>query len=400
MHTSLVTKSPSRYRWDIFCRIVDNYGDIGVCWRLAKQLANEHHLTVRLFVDLPEVAQQIISDLNTSDPKQWLSGVEVYIWHDDLYVNETADVVIEAFSCDLPERYIATIPLKINGMVDVKQSAMWLNLEYLSAEKWVGDFHAKPSTNPATGLVKYFFFPGFNRATGGLLRETDLIVRRDVFQADAVTQWQFLRQLGVYSISPVTIKISLFCYLHAPIISLLHVLSASNYPIVLFVPDSAILKTILQWSGVDGSSFEANKVFKKGNLSIHIVPFLTQDDYDKLLWLCDLNFVRGEDSWVRAIWAARPFIWQPYFQQESTHILKLNAFLDDYCQQLNVTVTQALRDLSNIWLSPASSVDTLASCWNNYVQQLEPYKTHAQIYTNQLARQADLASKLVDFCNQ
>ncbi len=36
---------------DIFCAVVDNYGDIGVCWRLARQLAHEHGMTVRLWVD-------------------------------------------------------------------------------------------------------------------------------------------------------------------------------------------------------------------------------------------------------------------------------------------------------------------------------------------------------------
>ena len=25
--------------WDMFCRVIDNYGDIGVCWRLAADLA-------------------------------------------------------------------------------------------------------------------------------------------------------------------------------------------------------------------------------------------------------------------------------------------------------------------------------------------------------------------------
>ena len=37
--------------WDIFCTVVDNYGDIGVCWRLARQLAAEHGFAVRLWVD-------------------------------------------------------------------------------------------------------------------------------------------------------------------------------------------------------------------------------------------------------------------------------------------------------------------------------------------------------------
>ncbi|MBY0444112.1 MAG: elongation factor P maturation arginine rhamnosyltransferase EarP, partial [Burkholderiales bacterium] len=38
-------------RWDIFCRVIDNYGDIGVCWRLARQLSFEHGFAVRLMVD-------------------------------------------------------------------------------------------------------------------------------------------------------------------------------------------------------------------------------------------------------------------------------------------------------------------------------------------------------------
>ena len=25
--------------WDLFCRVIDNHGDLGVCWRLARDLA-------------------------------------------------------------------------------------------------------------------------------------------------------------------------------------------------------------------------------------------------------------------------------------------------------------------------------------------------------------------------
>ena len=38
--------------WDVFCRVVDNYGDAAVCWRLARQLADEHGARVRLWIDL------------------------------------------------------------------------------------------------------------------------------------------------------------------------------------------------------------------------------------------------------------------------------------------------------------------------------------------------------------
>ena len=36
--------------WDIFCQVIDNFGDIGVCWRLAADLAARGH-QVRLWVD-------------------------------------------------------------------------------------------------------------------------------------------------------------------------------------------------------------------------------------------------------------------------------------------------------------------------------------------------------------
>ena len=399
MNSSLVDNNPVAAKWDIFCRIVDNYGDIGVCWRLARQLVYEHHLTVRLFIDLPEVAQKIIPNLNTSLTQQLVGGVEVHVWEDgifykDGFVEDVAEVVIEAFGCGLPEQYSAAIHF------NSRQASIWLNLEYLSAEKWVDDFHAKPSVNPNTGLIKHYFFPGFSHAAGGVLREADLIARRDIFQANNALQLEFLQQLHVQITHPNDIKISLFCYPHAPLLNMLKVLSSGSCSINFFVPDSIILTTISQFLEEDKTNLKVGSVYKKGCLSIYIVPFLSQDDYDKLLWCCDVNFVRGEDSWVRAIWAGQPFIWQPYFQQEESHIIKLNAFLDDYCRHLEVTATTVLRQMNHAWLKATSSTDFLATCWSDYVQRLELYKAHAQAYTKQLAIQTDLASRLVDFCNK
>ncbi|HET9045379.1 MAG TPA: elongation factor P maturation arginine rhamnosyltransferase EarP, partial [Casimicrobiaceae bacterium] len=39
-------------RWDVFCKVVDNFGDAGVCWRLARQLVAEHDLAVTLWIDV------------------------------------------------------------------------------------------------------------------------------------------------------------------------------------------------------------------------------------------------------------------------------------------------------------------------------------------------------------
>ncbi len=419
-------------RWDIFCRVVDNYGDIGVCWRLARQLAHEHQLTVRLFVDCLSVdclaidylsaAQKIIPNLSLSQSTQMIDGVEVYFWSDERVVEQVADVVIEAFACGLPASYSEKI--QTNKAHAIKIS--WINLEYLSAETWVDDFHATASVNPINGMSKHFFFPGFNETTGGLLREADLILKRDEFLLNTHAQVQFWQQLGVADIAQSStqnnaqssIKISLFCYPHAPVLDLLQSMATGQNSVNLFVPSNAILAAIAAFFEVDNQAVTIGSRLTKGNLQVAIIPFLSQNDYDKLLWSCDVNFVRGEDSWLRAIWAAKPFIWQPYFQQEQAHLVKLNAFLDGYCRGYDhgfeSSTNNAMRRLSVAWatntkadianqnehLANTPKPPTLSNDWTDFIGELTSYKSHAQRYTQQLSKQPDLATKLVIFCNK
>ena len=163
-------------RWDLFCRVIDNFGDVGVCWRLAKQLRDEYGFEVRLWVDDLNVASKIVTGLDATLKSQKVNGVEVCLWGDDAsFANVMpADVVIEAFACELPNPYIQNM---------VANKPIWLNLEYLSAETWVEDFHAQSSIHPSTGLVKTFFFPGFSDNTGGLIREQHLIAKREAAKA-------------------------------------------------------------------------------------------------------------------------------------------------------------------------------------------------------------------------
>ena len=143
---------------DLFCTVIDNYGDAGVCWRLARQLATEQAWAVRLWIDDP-------ATIDLLAPNQTL--IDVRAWTDDFVSSEAADVVIEAFACNLPPTYIAAMKAR-------QRPPVWINLEYLSAEEWVAGCHGLPS--PQAGLEKYFFFPGFVAGTGGLLRERDLAV--------------------------------------------------------------------------------------------------------------------------------------------------------------------------------------------------------------------------------
>jgi uncharacterized repeat protein (TIGR03837 family) len=216
------------------------------------------------------------------------------------------DVVVSGFHAPLPDRY--------RRLMTARQT--WINLEYLSAEGWVDDFHGLPSPQ-ADGLTQYFFYPGFTARTGGLLREHDLIARRDEFQADAQAATDFLAFLGVQR-RPAETLASLLCYPDAPLDGLARRLAGSDTALHLVAPRGAAA------GAIDPAALAAASA---GQLRITEVPFLAQYDYDRLLWACDLNFVRGEDSWIRALWAARPFVWQIYKQADGIHLGKLEAFL-------------------------------------------------------------------------
>lgn len=67
-----------RVTWDIFCSVVDNYGDIGVTWRLARQLAAEHDLDVRLWVDDLAAFVRVCPSADVQLAEQLQQGVSSY----------------------------------------------------------------------------------------------------------------------------------------------------------------------------------------------------------------------------------------------------------------------------------------------------------------------------------
>ncbi len=349
-------------RWDIFCKIVDNFGDIGVCWRLARQLRVEHGLQIRLWIDDLNAAQTIITNLDLAKNQQVCEDISILHWQEKADFSGAADVVIEAFSCGLPPAYLAAM---------AQQKSKWVNLEYLSAEPWVVDFHGKPSPQ-ANGLTRYFYFPGFTESTGGLIRERDVEIGQETNHEN-------------------TLKISLFCYPHASIHDLFTALQANNHAVNVYVPATSILPQIADFFGAE--TITAGDYFTHDNLHVHVLPFLSQTDYDTLLRDCDLNFVRGEDSWVRAIWAGKPFIWQPYLQDENAHIKKLDAFLELF--YAGFSENKSTCKAHQCWSAEHMSIDI----WQSYLEHLPALKTYTLQQTKQLAKQPDLAAKLVIFCN-
>jgi uncharacterized repeat protein (TIGR03837 family) len=328
-------------RWSLYCRVIDNLGDAGFCWRLARDLAARG-----------DRVQLIIDD---ATPLAWMGpggapGVTIHGWPGPA---AAADVVVEAYGCDLP-------PVAVAAMAAAARDGaapVWINLEYLSAEGYVERSHGLPSPQRC-GLTKWFYFPGYTRRTGGLLREPGLLRERAGFDRAA-----WLAGLGL-TVAPGERVVSLFCYDSAALPALLDELARA--PTLLLLTAGAAQRQV-------GAA--------PAGVRLARLSWLSQPDFDRLLWAGDLNFVRGEDSLVRAIWAGAPFVWQAYPQHDGAHFAKLEALL------------QAM--------AAAPAVARLWRAWNaapglpwSGLPEAGPWRLAAADWRARLCEQTDLGSQL------
>ncbi|WP_426113289.1 elongation factor P maturation arginine rhamnosyltransferase EarP [Massilia sp. PWRC2] len=391
--------SPSRApTLALFCKVVDNFGDIGICWRLARQLRSEHAIDVTLWVDDLLTFRRLCPQVLPAAAVQQVAGVTVRHWQGgadaDVAGVEVADTVIEFFGVELPSAYVA-------AMAQCTPRPVWLNLEGMSAEAWVEGCHTLPSTHPRLPLIKHFFFPGFTAHTGGLLRERGLDEARRDFQAAQGASAAFLADLGVSDAEQAAFKVSLFCYPHAPVAALFAAWQRSATPITCLVPQgvaSAAVGAFLGAPAVPGAAAT------RGALCVRVLPFLPQPDYDRLLWACDLNLVRGEDSIVRAQWAGRPFVWHIYPQDENLHHVKLRAFLQRFSPQLAAANALNLRWNGALdgqqhggGAADADDSDGWHRTWADYRATIAASTERVQQWHAEMVAHGDLAANLLRF---
>jgi uncharacterized repeat protein (TIGR03837 family) len=378
-------KPASRTTLAIFCKVVDNYGDIGICWRLARQLELEHDVEVTLWVDDLASFQRICPQVRVDAETQQQAGVTVRHWRDQEAVfapEEVAHIVIEFFGCDIPPGYIA-------AMVQCTPRPVWFNLEGLTAEEWVEGCHTLSSPHPRLSLTKHFFFPGFTAKTGGLLREAALDEERLQFQAQPAEAAGFMSRLGLTPAEQAAFKVSLFCYPHAPVAELLAAWQEAGRSIACLVPHGVAAEAVEAFLGepaVPGA------VRTRGDLTVRVLPFVAQPDYDRLLWSCQLNVVRGEDSFVRAQWAGRPFIWHIYPQDENLHHVKLRAFLKRYAGGLD-----SLSEISLHWNGAATALPAWRTLWSAFQSQLPEMTQRSVNWQREMLRNGELAGNLMKF---
>lgn len=375
-----------RQRWDIFARVIDNYGDAGVSWRLARLLAAEHGRDVTLWIDAVDALARIAPELE-SEGQQRVHGVTVRRWEEPFAAVSVADVVIEAFGCGLPDAYASRL-------AGSGAAARWFVLEYLSAEAWVDNAHGLPSPHPILPVTRRFWFPGFTTRSGGLLRERDLLIAREQFQSSPSMRTAWWDSMGIAAPPENGIRVSMFCYPGSPLGELLDIWADGDTPVVCIVPVGVATGTLDAWTG-GAVPHAGGDALERGRLRLQVIPFLAQDAYDRLLWACDVNFVRGEDSFVRAQWAARPFVWQLYPQEGHAHFAKLAAFMDRYVEGLEPADALAMRSMAEAW-NGAPGAPSIGPAWLAFAAAHPHLSAHAPAWATSLARLPELAQGLVN----
>ena len=374
--SALPSHNSHSWQWDVFCQVIDNFGDIGVCWRLASQLAAADQ-RVRLWVD-------------DASALAWMApegapGVQVRSWGALPAADEPpTDVLVEAFGCEIAPAFIAACTDRVSAGA---QKPVWINLEYLSAESWVPRHHGLPSPvlhGPAAGWTKWFYYPGFGAGTGGLLREENLIDRVQAFDRGA---WRREQEGG----APEQAQrwVSLFCYEPPALGDWLQQCArgAAAHTRLLVTPGRAQHAVQVAMQEISDKLGLRRLSGMPGQLHILNMNARPQPAYDELLWACDLNFVRGEDSLVRALWAGRPLVWHIYPQDDGAHGPKLGAFLDW------LQAPPSLRHFHWVWngLAPGALPIVDAEVLKNWGACIRAAREH-------LLEQNDLLSQLLGFC--
>ena len=336
---------------DIFCQVIDNYGDVGVAYRLAREFKRVYPNKKLRFV----INQ--IEELNLIKKSE---DIEVILYKDISKIENSADLIIESFGCEIPKKYMDKA---------LKKSKLIINLEYFSAEDWVDGFHLQESFLGGN-LKKYFFIPGLSEKSGGILLDNEFLERKKKVEAN---KEYYLEKFGIKE--KYDLIGSVFSY-EKNFDSLIEELKKLGKKIILLILSEKTQKNFIKYFD-NGNNYDKIKFVK--------LPFFTYDKYEELLALCDFNLVRGEDSFVRALLLGKPFLWHIYPQDENTHIKKLESFLEKYCSNN--------KELKQTFINYNINKDNFSYFFKNF-KEIEKYNKN---YANYLIKNCNLMEKLINF---
>ena len=336
---------------DIFCEVIDNYGDVGVAYRLAREFK-------RIYPN--KQLRFIISKTEELDLIKKAEDITIIAYKNIDKIETPADLVIETFACNIPETYMNKA---------LKTSKLIINLEYFSSENWVDDFHLQESFLGGN-LKKYFFIPGLSEKSGGIILDKEFLDRKNKVQEN---REYYLKQFNINE--NYDLIISVFSY-EKNFDNFLKTLQKLDKKVLLLLLSEKTQKNFIKY-------FDNNNYYDK--IKAVKLPFFTYDKYEELLALCDINLVRGEDSFVRALLLAKPFLWHIYPQDENAHIIKLESFLEKYCPNN--------KELKETFINYNINKDDFSYFFKN----LDEIKKYNEKYSDYLIENCNLMDKLINF---
>jgi len=376
---------------DIFCEIIDNYGDIGVVYRTAKELQKIFPKSkIRAFLNRLDEFKKINSQV-LDLPSQNIDGIE-YITFDYLRDNAnellTAQVIIEAFGCQIPEEYME---------IAYDNSELLINLEYLSAEDWIEDFHLQSSPLGRGKLKKVFFMPGFTEKSGGVITDSNYLERIQ----RVLENKEFYEKKYLSDIEDRENKIvgTLFSYEKnfTPLLEDLKKLDKDVVILAMGEKTHSLRKILKNFSIEDFRNF-----LKYGKIEIRFLNFLNQEEYEELINIVDFNFVRGEDSFIRAVLTGKPYMWHIYCQEEYAHMDKIEGFLDKYRRVIeNFSDEDFLLNMEKFFkdynFRKENSLELGKESYLYFFENLAKIEKYNTIFRDFLIQKCNLINKLKDF---
>lgn len=372
----------------VFVRVIDNYGDAGVGWRLSCLLAEYLHMHVRLWIDDTDALNKLLP----APEKQARLTIEA--WQGDAMMQQqlsaAADpvLVIETFGCELP-------PQVLERMRQCRP--LWLNWEYLTAEDWAVGLHAMSSLQP-NGLEKYFWFMGIDADSGGLLREPDYLAEREKFRQQPKLQQAFRQEYGLPLQHTGQLWL-VFAYTFGQWAQWMAMWQQADTPVTLWLAGGQVIESLRAAKLIAPEELQQEgDICELGNVTLVRIPFVPQAAFDRLLWLADAAIVRGEDSFVRALWAGLPFFWHIYRQDDDVHLQKLHSFWFKAMQGWPAELRQAFTVLSDD-LNGAGAVSSLKreQAWQYLCAHWQSWVKSAAAWSEMLHGQDNALEKLARF---
>lgn len=287
----------------VLCKVVDNFGDVGVAWRLCKQLSIINYqlpikekYQIALIVDDLGAFNKIDNRVKCDSVYQVVDEIEIYDWNDSKFCHkvfsendgEKLSLILELFQCGRPEWME-----KILFEEKLERTVNIIMVDYLTAEKYAEDFHKLASLTRSKKVQKVNFMPGFTEKTGGLIIDK---------------QWEKISEYDNEGAALV------FTYERnwTPLVS---ALTQSNIKKVLIAQGRGKDSFIQAWN-------------KNNTKELFELPYLNQNEWDEMMKKCSVLFIRGEESMSRACLSGIPFVWHAYPQSDEYQMVKVNALLE------------------------------------------------------------------------